>query len=139
MFAFRERYPYCKPISQRFSLSATISFLTSRSNPWCLLPCLLAPTLPPTTVVPSTTPSDECDDDQTSCHSGTGDDYDETGANIAFMRLRPTFPSPLFPFPPLCLHSVCSLQFFVLQLTCHLTRKHACMHAYTFVLALIQF
>uniref|UniRef100_A0A3B3DXA5 Neuropilin n=1 Tax=Oryzias melastigma TaxID=30732 RepID=A0A3B3DXA5_ORYME len=52
-----------------------------------------APTLPPT--IPSTTPSDECDDDQASCHSGTGDDYDVTGANIAFMRLRPA--SPLCP------------------------------------------
>uniref|UniRef100_A0A3Q2D2C7 Neuropilin n=1 Tax=Cyprinodon variegatus TaxID=28743 RepID=A0A3Q2D2C7_CYPVA len=38
-----------------------------------------APTLLPTTAVPSTTPSDECDDDQASCHSGTGDDYDVTG------------------------------------------------------------
>uniref|UniRef100_H2LIV8 Neuropilin n=1 Tax=Oryzias latipes TaxID=8090 RepID=H2LIV8_ORYLA len=49
-----------------------------------------APTLPPT--MPSTTPSDECDDDQANCHSGTGDDYDVTGANIAFMRLRPSSP-----------------------------------------------
>uniref|UniRef100_A0A8C7WRQ4 Neuropilin n=1 Tax=Oryzias sinensis TaxID=183150 RepID=A0A8C7WRQ4_9TELE len=39
-----------------------------------------APTLPPT--MPNTTPSDECDDDQANCHSGTGDDYDVTGANI---------------------------------------------------------
>ncbi|KAA8580994.1 hypothetical protein FQN60_013952 [Etheostoma spectabile] len=45
-----------------------------------LLGCEIeAPTLPPTTLVPSTTPSDECDDDQASCHSGTGDDYDVTG------------------------------------------------------------
>ncbi|KAF3836150.1 hypothetical protein F7725_028708 [Dissostichus mawsoni] len=36
------------------------------------------PTFPPTAVVPSTTPSDDCDDDQASCHSGTGDDYDVT-------------------------------------------------------------
>uniref|UniRef100_A0A3B5ATH7 Neuropilin n=1 Tax=Stegastes partitus TaxID=144197 RepID=A0A3B5ATH7_9TELE len=64
-----------------------------------LLGCEIeAPTLPPTTAVPSTTPSDECDDDQASCHSGTGDDYDVTGANIAFMRLRPTLPLPLLPF-----------------------------------------
>ncbi|KAJ4925504.1 hypothetical protein JOQ06_018234 [Pogonophryne albipinna] len=41
-----------------------------------------APTLPPTTVVPSTTPSDDCDDDQASCHSGTGDDYDVTAGTI---------------------------------------------------------
>uniref|UniRef100_A0AAX7T191 Neuropilin n=1 Tax=Astatotilapia calliptera TaxID=8154 RepID=A0AAX7T191_ASTCA len=48
-----------------------------------LLGCEIeAPTLPPTTAIPSTTPSDECDDDQASCHSGTGDDYDVTGANI---------------------------------------------------------
>lgn len=53
-----------------------------------------APTLPPTTAVPSTTPTDECDDDQASCHSGTGDDYDVTGANIALMRLRAS-PRPL--------------------------------------------
>uniref|UniRef100_A0A096M327 Neuropilin n=1 Tax=Poecilia formosa TaxID=48698 RepID=A0A096M327_POEFO len=38
-----------------------------------------SPTFPPTTPAPSTTPSDECDDDQASCHSGTGDDYDVTG------------------------------------------------------------
>lgn len=44
-----------------------------------------APTLPPTTTVSTTTPTDECDDDQASCHS---DDYDVTGANIALMRLR---------------------------------------------------
>uniref|UniRef100_A0A669DMY6 Neuropilin n=1 Tax=Oreochromis niloticus TaxID=8128 RepID=A0A669DMY6_ORENI len=44
-----------------------------------LLGCEIeAPTLPPTTAIPSTTPSDECDDDQASCHSGTGDDYDVT-------------------------------------------------------------
>uniref|UniRef100_A0A665VDJ8 Neuropilin n=1 Tax=Echeneis naucrates TaxID=173247 RepID=A0A665VDJ8_ECHNA len=53
-----------------------------------LLGCeIQAPTLPPTTLVPSTTLSDECDDDQASCHSGTGDDYDVTGANITLMRL----------------------------------------------------
>uniref|UniRef100_A0A6Q2ZG67 Neuropilin n=1 Tax=Esox lucius TaxID=8010 RepID=A0A6Q2ZG67_ESOLU len=45
-----------------------------------LLGCEIeAPTLPPTTPPPPTTPSDECDDDQASCHSGTGDDYDVTG------------------------------------------------------------
>uniref|UniRef100_A0A665VDU7 Neuropilin n=1 Tax=Echeneis naucrates TaxID=173247 RepID=A0A665VDU7_ECHNA len=55
-----------------------------------LLGCeIQAPTLPPTTLVPSTTLSDECDDDQASCHSGTGDDYDVTGANITLMRLQP--------------------------------------------------
>uniref|UniRef100_A0A8C4DNQ1 Neuropilin n=1 Tax=Dicentrarchus labrax TaxID=13489 RepID=A0A8C4DNQ1_DICLA len=60
-----------------------------------LLGCEIeAPTLPPTTLVPSTTPSDECDDDQASCHSGTGDDYDVTGANIALMRLQAN-PPPL--------------------------------------------
>uniref|UniRef100_A0A4W5QCW9 Neuropilin n=1 Tax=Hucho hucho TaxID=62062 RepID=A0A4W5QCW9_9TELE len=43
-----------------------------------LLGCEIeAPTPLPTTLA-STTPSDECDDDQTSCHSGTGDDYDVT-------------------------------------------------------------
>ncbi|TWW71229.1 Neuropilin-1a [Takifugu flavidus] len=45
-----------------------------------LLGCEIeAPTLPPTTAFPSTTLADECDDDQASCHSGTGDDYDKTG------------------------------------------------------------
>ncbi|KAM3860860.1 neuropilin-1a [Diretmus argenteus] len=40
-----------------------------------LLGCAIqAPTLPPSTTLP-----DECDDDQASCHSGTGDDYDVTG------------------------------------------------------------
>lgn len=41
----------------------------------------LAPTVPPTLPVPPTTPSDECDDEQANCHSGTGDDYEQTGAN----------------------------------------------------------
>uniref|UniRef100_A0A8C9ZTE3 Neuropilin n=1 Tax=Sander lucioperca TaxID=283035 RepID=A0A8C9ZTE3_SANLU len=69
-----------------------------------LLGCEIeAPTLPPTTLVPSTTPSDECDDDQASCHSGTGDDYDVTGANIALMRLQkktcPPLALPSFFYP----------------------------------------
>uniref|UniRef100_A0AAQ5YKQ2 Neuropilin n=1 Tax=Amphiprion ocellaris TaxID=80972 RepID=A0AAQ5YKQ2_AMPOC len=77
-----------------------------------LLGCEIeAPTLPPITVVPSTTPSDECDDDQASCHSGTGDDYDVTGANIAFMRLRPTLPSPCCPSSCYGSHSICSPRF----------------------------
>uniref|UniRef100_A0A671YTJ2 Neuropilin n=1 Tax=Sparus aurata TaxID=8175 RepID=A0A671YTJ2_SPAAU len=63
-----------------------------------LLGCEIeAPTLPPTTQVPSTTPSDDCDDDQASCHSGTGDDYDVTGANIALMRLQANPLSPSCP------------------------------------------
>ncbi|KAL2085978.1 hypothetical protein ACEWY4_019298 [Coilia grayii] len=38
-----------------------------------LLGCEIeAPTLAPTTPPPSTTPSDECDDEQANCHSGTG-------------------------------------------------------------------
>lgn len=59
-----------------------------------LLLLSVAPTVQPTTPVPNTTPSDECDDDQASCHSGTGDDYDVTGANIALMRLRQPPPKP---------------------------------------------
>uniref|UniRef100_A0A7N8Y418 Neuropilin n=1 Tax=Mastacembelus armatus TaxID=205130 RepID=A0A7N8Y418_9TELE len=44
-----------------------------------LLGCEIeAPTLPATTIIPSITQSDECDDDHASCHSGTGDDYDVT-------------------------------------------------------------
>uniref|UniRef100_A0A673JP95 Neuropilin n=1 Tax=Sinocyclocheilus rhinocerous TaxID=307959 RepID=A0A673JP95_9TELE len=44
-----------------------------------LLGCEMeVPTVPPTTPASSTTPSDECDDDQANCHSGTGDDYDQT-------------------------------------------------------------
>uniref|UniRef100_A0A8C1VRA4 Neuropilin n=1 Tax=Cyprinus carpio TaxID=7962 RepID=A0A8C1VRA4_CYPCA len=47
-----------------------------------LLGCEMeVPTVPPTTPASSTVPSDECDDDQANCHSGTGDDYDQTGAN----------------------------------------------------------
>ncbi|XP_034024219.1 LOW QUALITY PROTEIN: neuropilin-1a-like [Thalassophryne amazonica] len=57
-----------------------------------LLGCEIEATVPPTTLVPNTTPSDECDDDQASCHSGTGDDYDMTGANIALMRLPSIIP-----------------------------------------------
>ncbi|XP_029555183.1 LOW QUALITY PROTEIN: neuropilin-1a-like [Salmo trutta] len=45
-----------------------------------LLGCEIeAPTIPPTTPAPTTVPSDDCDDDQASCHSGTGDDYEVTG------------------------------------------------------------
>ncbi|XP_076827511.1 neuropilin-1a isoform X1 [Brachyhypopomus gauderio] len=45
-----------------------------------LLGCEMeAPTVPPTMPAPPTTPADECDDEQASCHSGTGDDYDQTG------------------------------------------------------------
>ncbi|XP_020350469.1 neuropilin-1a isoform X2 [Oncorhynchus kisutch] len=48
-----------------------------------LLGCEIeAPTPLPTTLA-STTPSDECDDDQASCHSGTGDSYDVTGGTTA--------------------------------------------------------
>lgn len=64
---------------------------------------LVAPTLPPTTQAPSTTPSDDCDDDQANCHSGTGDDYEVTGANIALMRLQPTS----LPFTPAAIASFC--------------------------------
>lgn len=49
----------------------------------------LVPTVPPTTPASSTVPSDECDDDQANCHSGTGDDYDQTGANTRLQRLHP--------------------------------------------------
>ncbi|KAM9488336.1 neuropilin-1a isoform 2-T2 [Clarias gariepinus] len=42
-----------------------------------------APTVPPTLPVPPTTPSDECDDEQANCHSGTGDDYEQTGSTTA--------------------------------------------------------
>uniref|UniRef100_A0A673JV48 Neuropilin n=1 Tax=Sinocyclocheilus rhinocerous TaxID=307959 RepID=A0A673JV48_9TELE len=49
-----------------------------------LLGCEMeVPTVPPTTPASSTTPSDECDDDQANCHSGTGDDYDQTGGTVA--------------------------------------------------------
>uniref|UniRef100_A0A673JP90 Neuropilin n=1 Tax=Sinocyclocheilus rhinocerous TaxID=307959 RepID=A0A673JP90_9TELE len=55
-----------------------------------LLGCEMeVPTVPPTTPASSTTPSDECDDDQANCHSGTGDDYDQTGANTRLQRLHP--------------------------------------------------
>uniref|UniRef100_A0A8C8I108 Neuropilin n=1 Tax=Oncorhynchus tshawytscha TaxID=74940 RepID=A0A8C8I108_ONCTS len=64
-----------------------------------LLGCEIeAPTIPPTTPVPTTAPSDDCDDDQASCHSGTGDDYEVTGANITLMRLLP--PLLLYPYSP---------------------------------------
>uniref|UniRef100_A0A8C1VQW6 Neuropilin n=1 Tax=Cyprinus carpio TaxID=7962 RepID=A0A8C1VQW6_CYPCA len=55
-----------------------------------LLGCEMeVPTVPPTTPASSTVPSDECDDDQANCHSGTGDDYDQTGANTRLQRLHP--------------------------------------------------
>uniref|UniRef100_A0A8C1HWC4 Neuropilin n=1 Tax=Cyprinus carpio carpio TaxID=630221 RepID=A0A8C1HWC4_CYPCA len=55
-----------------------------------LLGCEMeVPTVPPTIPASSTAPSDECDDDQANCHSGTGDDYDQTGANTRLQRLHP--------------------------------------------------
>ncbi|KAJ8278049.1 hypothetical protein GJAV_G00083270 [Gymnothorax javanicus] len=50
-----------------------------------LLGCQLeAPTEPPTTLATSTVVPNECDDEQASCHSGTGDDYDATaGTTVA--------------------------------------------------------
>uniref|UniRef100_A0A8C1YPT2 Neuropilin n=1 Tax=Cyprinus carpio TaxID=7962 RepID=A0A8C1YPT2_CYPCA len=55
-----------------------------------LLGCEMeVPTVPPTIPASSTVPSDECDDDQANCHSGTGDDYDQTGANTRLQRLHP--------------------------------------------------
>lgn len=94
-----------KPISSSsipFSPSISVfSMFNLKSNHCCLLSLsfltITAPTLPPTTVVPSTTPSDECDDDQASCHSGTGDDYDVTGANITLMRLQAILPVVALP------------------------------------------
>uniref|UniRef100_A0AAR2JQN4 Neuropilin n=1 Tax=Pygocentrus nattereri TaxID=42514 RepID=A0AAR2JQN4_PYGNA len=66
-----------------------------------LLGCEIeAPTMPPTTPAPPTTPSDECDDEQANCHSGTGDDYDQTGANTSLQKLR--------PFSPHCTLQNCS-------------------------------
>lgn len=125
------------------SISAFSMFIL-KSNPCCLLSLFFltspAPTLPPTTLVPSTTPSDECDDDQASCHSGTGDDYDVTGANIALMRLQATPLSPSRPSFCYGSHSIRStlpasplsvtLRFDTvanLPSTVH-TCTHACMH-----------
>lgn len=42
-----------------------------------------APTALPT--VSEGKPMDECDDDQANCHSGTGDDYQLTGAETIFI------------------------------------------------------
>uniref|UniRef100_A0A8C7N506 Neuropilin n=1 Tax=Oncorhynchus kisutch TaxID=8019 RepID=A0A8C7N506_ONCKI len=68
-----------------------------------LLGCEIeAPTIPPTTPAPTTAPSDDCDDDQASCHSGTGDDYEVTGANITLMRLLP--PLLLYPYSLMTSH-----------------------------------
>lgn len=91
-----------KPLSQSSSppapTSAPFVMFDLKSHLCCVLSLFFltsaAPTLPATTLAPSTTPSDECDDDQASCHSGTGDDYDVTGANIALMRLQPAPPLP---------------------------------------------
>uniref|UniRef100_A0A8C7KJV0 Neuropilin n=1 Tax=Oncorhynchus kisutch TaxID=8019 RepID=A0A8C7KJV0_ONCKI len=72
-----------------------------------LLGCEIeAPTIPPTTPAPTTAPSDDCDDDQASCHSGTGDDYEVTGANITLMRLVMTSHLPFshWPFPLVMSH-----------------------------------
>lgn len=113
----------------------------SPSLTWNLIFSLLTfadPTLPPTTAVPNTAPSDECDDDQASCHSGTGDDYDVTGANIALMRLQANPP----PCPSFCYgsHSIyCVLPDSLLSVTATFdtganlpssvqTCSHACIH-----------
>uniref|UniRef100_A0A8K9Y663 Neuropilin n=1 Tax=Oncorhynchus mykiss TaxID=8022 RepID=A0A8K9Y663_ONCMY len=71
-----------------------------------LLGCEIeAPTIPPTTSAPTTAPSDDCDDDQASCHSGTGDDYEVTGANITLMRLDDiTYSFSHWPFPLVMSH-----------------------------------
>uniref|UniRef100_A0A8B9L9W2 Neuropilin n=1 Tax=Astyanax mexicanus TaxID=7994 RepID=A0A8B9L9W2_ASTMX len=69
-----------------------------------LLGCEIeAPTIPPTTPAPPTTPSDECDDEQANCHSGTGDDYDQTGANTSLQTalfLTTPFPHSITPYLP---------------------------------------
>lgn len=50
-----------------------------------------APTAVPT--VSEGKPVDECDDDQANCHSGTGDDYQLTGAETIFIPLQLHFSS----------------------------------------------
>lgn len=54
-----------------------------------------APTAVPT--VSEGKPVDECDDDQANCHSGTGDDYQLTGAETILIPLQlhcSSYPSP---------------------------------------------
>lgn len=92
-----------------------------------------APTLPPTTAAPSTTPTDECDDDQASCHSGTGDDYDVTGANIALVRLRarphPTLPRLFSPIRPQLTPGLLDVPFVAVRSDSGAARTHAGAHA----------
>lgn len=55
-----------------------------------------APTVVPT--ISEGKPVDECDDDQANCHSGTGDDYQLTGAETILIPLQlhcSSYPSPV--------------------------------------------
>lgn len=51
------------------------------------------PTSVPTT--PDSNLVDECDDDQANCHSGTGDDFQLTGAETIFIPLPQSIPVPI--------------------------------------------
>uniref|UniRef100_A0A8C9S2M1 Neuropilin n=1 Tax=Scleropages formosus TaxID=113540 RepID=A0A8C9S2M1_SCLFO len=52
-----------------------------------LLGCeIQEPTSAPTTAPATTSVPDECDDEQANCHSGTGDDYDVTGADTTLIH-----------------------------------------------------
>uniref|UniRef100_A0A4W5NYQ7 Neuropilin n=1 Tax=Hucho hucho TaxID=62062 RepID=A0A4W5NYQ7_9TELE len=64
-----------------------------------LLGCEIeAPTIPSTTPAPTTAPSDDCDDDQASCHSGTGDDYEVAGnLEYVYVSLCDTLTCDLSP------------------------------------------
>ncbi|KAI7789339.1 hypothetical protein IRJ41_004357, partial [Triplophysa rosa] len=75
---------FCPWFAHETSATAPVSPFSTPSCPRTFFvlgkPSMLkVPTVLPTTPAPSTTPSDECDDEQANCHSGTGDDYDQTG------------------------------------------------------------
>uniref|UniRef100_A0A8C7KI59 Neuropilin n=1 Tax=Oncorhynchus kisutch TaxID=8019 RepID=A0A8C7KI59_ONCKI len=65
---------------------------------------------------------DDCDDDQASCHSGTGDDYEVTGANITLMRLLP--PLLLYPYSRFILSPHTYINTHTHLITCTLMTSH---------------
>lgn len=107
----RTKTPHSKEVLSNLQ-SRVASVL--RHNTWCSSGCYFqlhagsparvlteqldfvsAPTAVPT--VSEGKPVDECDDDQANCHSGTGDDYQLTGAETILIPLQlhcSSYPSP---------------------------------------------
>ena len=79
---------FFKSVSRFNSQRLENTFQGRDNNPWIFFS---APTSGPTT--PNGNLLDECDDDQANCHSGTGDDFQLTGAETIFIPLLCHFSS----------------------------------------------